>query len=386
MKSKILFLVSEDWYFWSHRLAIAQAALENGLDVVVATRINQHADEIEKAGFKLVPINMLRGSMNVLHDLVTFFCLVKTYKLEKPDLVHHVALKPIIYGSWAARCAGVPWVVNAFAGLGNVFVARDFKGHILRKFISIALKSALSRKNIRVIFQNEDDLNLFLAKRLVSDDRAFLIKGSGVDTELFYPGQVKKGLPIVVLASRMLWTKGVGDFVEVARILKKRGIKARMVLLGSPDDMNPSSINVWQLQQWNDEGIVEWWGWSEEIPSILQQSSVAVLPSSYGEGVPKFLIEAASAGLPIVTYDVPGCREIVRDGENGLLVPLQNIQLLARAIENLVENPDMRKKMGERSREIAKDEFSQEHIIQETLALYKELLGVKWNYRRAELA
>jgi len=246
--------------------------------------------------------------------------------------------------------------------------------------VKFAFRSVLSPKDVRTIFQNPDDLNSFVKEGLLQRDKTCLIKGSGVNTKIFNPTPKRDSVPIVVLVARMLWTKGVGEFVEASKILKEKGVVVRMLLVGTPDPLNPAAIPDKILRAWSESGIIEWLGQRQDIPDILKQSSIAVLPSSYGEGVPKSLIEAASTGLPIVTYDVPGCREIVRNGENGFLVPLKDVRSLADAIEELLRNPEMRYKMGKRSREIVENEFAEEHIIRQTLALYKGLLGDKWAY------
>lgn len=379
-RPKILFFVTEDWYFWSHRLPIAKAALNNGMDVTVVTKVNAHGERIEREGFQLIPLNVNRSGKNPFRELFIFLLLIGIYKREKPTLVHHVALKPVLYGSWAARLAGVPFVVNALAGLGHVFTATGARTFFLKKLLKLAFSSALSPENVRTIFQNPDDLNAFVEEGFLLRGQARLIKGSGVNTKILSPTSNQVSEPVVVLVARMLWTKGVGELVEASKILKEKGVAVRMLLVGTPDPMNPASINENTLCDWAASGIVEWLGFRQDIPDILRQSSIAVLPSSYGEGIPKSLIEAASTGLPIVTYDVPGCREIVRHGDNGFLVPPKDVRALANAIEDLVKNPQLRSRMGKRGREIVIKEFSEEVIVEKTLALYKELLGDKWAY------
>jgi glycosyltransferase involved in cell wall biosynthesis len=349
------------------------------MDVLIVTRVDKHGQKIKEEGFQLIPFTMDRSGKNLFREFFIFLSLLRIYKREKPDLVHHVALKPVLYGSWAARLCGVPFVVNALAGLGHVFIDKGVKALLLKKIVKLALKSALLPGNVRTIFQNPDDLNTFVREGLLSRGKALLIKGSGVDTKKFAPAKTMGDMPIVVLVSRMLWTKGVGDFVNAAKILKERGLRVRMVLVGEADSMNPASIPDETLESWS-ASLVEWFGYREDVADILKQSSIAVLPS-YREGVPKSLIEAASAGLPIVTYDVPGCREIVLHGENGFLVPLKDIQSLANAIERLLEDSTLRCKMGIRSREIVLNEFAEEHVVEKTMSLYNEFLGDKWAYR-----
>ncbi|HIL34339.1 MAG TPA: glycosyltransferase family 1 protein, partial [Nitrospiria bacterium] len=262
-------------------------------------------------------------------------------------------------------------------GLGLVFVTRGWRANALKKCICIAYKTAFSSKNLRVIFQNPDDVATFLDKGIVSVEKTVLIKGSGVDISAFKPCPEVNGLPLVVLASRMLWAKGVKDFVDSARILRNSGVKARFALVGESDQANPSAVPTAQLQDWKKEGVVEWWGYSSDMTSVFAQSHIVCLPSTYGEGVPKVLIEAAASGRAIVTTDAPGCREIVRHGENGLLVPVRDSKALAEALKTLIKNPELRARMGARGREISVAEFSEEKVIEETLSVYRELLSKK---------
>ena len=374
-KPKILFFVTEDWYFWSHRLPIARAALKEGLEVGVVTRVNNFGKKIVDEGFKLIPLNIDRSSKNPLHELRTFLSLVSIYRREKPTLVHNIALKPIFYGTWAAKFSGVPCVVNALAGLGHLFIAQGVKARLLRACIKYAFRLTLGSKRSRTIFQNSDDLCFFVEAGLVLRECVCLIKGSGVDTDIYRPPEeaVDTSDPIVVLVARMLFTKGVKEFVEAARLLKEKKIAVRMVLVGSPDPMNPASINEEDLKRWADEGLVEYWGHRDDVADVLTRASISVLPS-YREGLPRSLIESASAGLPLIAFDVPGCREIVRHEINGLLVPVKNSVKLAAAIARLVTDPILRKEMGSSGREIVFNEFSQDRVVEETLTVYRELI------------
>lgn len=372
--TKIIFFVTEDWYFCSHRLPLALAAQRSGYDVTVVTRVNQHGELIRSHGLNLIPINLSRRSRNPLKELGVIRQLLDIYREQKPDIVHHVALKPVLYGSIAARLAGVPAVVNALAGLGFLFVSKQWLARILRPLVEVAFRVLLNRPNVRVIFQNPDDLCLLTGRGVLELKRAVLIRGSGVDTTLFRPAPELDETPLVVLASRMLWDKGVKEFVEAARQLKGLGVSARFALVGEGDPENPASISREQLAQWCDEGVIEWWGRHENMPQIFAESHIVCLPTTYGEGVPKVLIEAAACARPIVATDVPGCREIVRNGENGLLVPAKDVDLLALALRKLIENSSLRIKMGLRGRAMVEEEFSVEHVVRQTLDLYQELL------------
>lgn len=369
---KLLFLVAEDWYFWSHRLPIAQEAKRRGYEVFVATRVNRYGELIRAEGFRLLPLKMERRSRNLWKELSAIREIVGIYRRERPDIVHHVAMKPVLYGSIAAWIVGIRCVVNAMAGLGYVFISDQIKARLMRPFICLGFRLLMNHRYSRLILQNGDDRNLLLRYRLVKRELVRLIRGSGVDTSVFRPAYEKDGIPVIMLASRMLWDKGVGEFVGAARLLKERGALARFVLAGDGDPGNPNSIPNLVLQEWDREGTVEWWGKRDDMAEVFAGVSIFSLPSAYGEGVPKVLLEAAACGIPIVTTDAPGCREVVRHGENGLLVPIKSTVELADALQYLIENLEIRRRMGARGREIAVNEFSVEMVVAETLAVYEE--------------
>lgn len=370
---KLLYFVTEDWYFCSHRLSLALAAQKAGYEVVVLTRVNQHGELIRSHGLKLIHFELSRRSRNPLKELGVILRLLRVYKEQKPDIVHHVALKPVLYGSIAARVTGIPAVVNALTGLGFLFISKHWQARVLRPLVELAFRLLLNRPNSRVIFQNPDDMALLTSRGVLALGQGVLIRGSGVSTTQFNATSEVNGLPLVVLASRMLWDKGVGEFVEAVRQLRGQGVVARFALVGEGDPGNPASISHNQLSQWQDEDAVEWWGRRDDMPQVFAQSHIVCLPS-YREGLPKVLIEAAACGRPIIATDVPGCREIVRHGENGLLVPARDFRALANTLLHLINNPSLRIAMGKRGREIVKKEFSIGHVISQSLALYKELI------------
>lgn len=371
---RILYLVTEDWAFWSHRLAVARGARDAGFEVVVAARVREHGDLIRGEGFRLVPISLERGGRNPLRDAAAVLDLARLYAREKPDIVHHVALKPVLYGSLAAALTGVPAVVNALTGLGYVYLSQDRAAQFLRLPVGLLLRFLLNRRGSRVLLQNADDARLLVGERLTTMDRIAIIRGSGVDPERFTPGAQAPGVPVAVLASRMLWDKGVGELAAAARILKGRGAPVKILLFGDPDPENPASIPVSQLEAWVDEGILEWHPHTRDTAAALRACHIAVLPS-YREGLPKGLLEAAAMGLPIVATDAPGCREIARDSENAILVPVRNVARLADAIERLARDPTLRRRMGQHGREIVEASFTESAIVAQTLDLYREMLG-----------
>jgi len=370
---KILFFISEDWYFCSHRLPIARAARDAGFEVAVACRVREDGEVITREGFRLIPIPFRRGNINPFQDIASLATLVRIYGTECPDIVHHVAMKPVVFGSLAARMTGIPFQVNALAGLGYIFSSTDVRAKLLKPFIVTAFRALLNHGSCKVILQNPNDIETLTGTGVLSRDKIALIRGSGVNLDVFHPTLEPPGKPIVILASRMLRDKGVVEFVETARLLLHEGSSARFALVGDADPDNPSSLSVSQLREWHDSGFVEWWGYRKDMPQVFAQSHIVCLPS-YREGLPKVLIEAAACGRPIVATDVPGCREIVRQDENGILVPVRKADALARALKKLIDDPGLRQKMGERGRTIAEKEFSEEKIVLETLSVYRELL------------
>jgi glycosyltransferase involved in cell wall biosynthesis len=372
---KLLFVATEDWYFVSHRLSLAQAAARAGFDVAVATRVGPEAGGLAASGLRVFPLCQLeRAGKKPWRELRAIAELYGIYRDWRPDLVHHVALKPVLYGSIAAYLAGVRAKINALAGLGYVFSSASAKARLLRKFIRPLLTLVLRGKGCRVILQNPDDVKV-LAGLGVAQGRIRLIKGAGVDPVRFDVRPVNTERPRVILAARMLWDKGVADFVEVARALRAAKVDATFVLVGDTDPANPSAVPRHQLEAWNEVGDIEWWGRRSDMPEVLGMATIVCLLSTYGEGVPKVLIEAASCGKPLVAYDVPGCREIVHDGENGVLLPAGDVAGVAAALQRLIGDPELRAAMGRLSRELAVGEFSEAVVHARTLDVYRELLA-----------
>jgi glycosyltransferase involved in cell wall biosynthesis len=370
MKKRLLYFVTEDWYFCSHRQPLAEAALEAGFEVSVVTRVRRHGDTIRRSGLRLIPFEISRQGINPLSESRVIARLAKLYRRVRPDIVHHVALKPVLYGALAARLAGVEHVISALAGMGWLFTASSKKAEMLMPVVSFALARMLSRG--QTIVQNQDDAAL-IQKMGVRKEKIVLIPGSGVDTTVFRPQPEPHGVPLVILHSRMLRDKGVREFVEAARLLRQRGKAVRFILLGRPDPANPASIPQGKLNAWHRSGEVEWWGERTDIPEVLGQAHVVCLPS-YREGLPKSLLEGAASGRPIVTTDVPGCRDVVADGDNGFLVPARQAGALADAIERLLGDAALRQRMGRRGRERVENEFSLNRVIADTMDLYRRVL------------
>lgn len=373
-RNKLLFFVTVDWFFCSHFLERAKAAKEAGYEVAVMCSIDKHQTIIESSGIRIIPLSIDRRSLNPFSSLLTLFRVINVYRREKPDIVHQIALKPILLGGLAAVLTRVPNVVNAIVGCGYLFTSQKLSIRAIRACALCALSFILQRPQSHVIFENSDDMNAFIKDGLVDPKAVSLIQGAGVNP-LNYPRGIPGALsPTVILTARLLWDKGVSEFVEAARLLHGQGVQARFVVVGSSDEGNRASIGSDTLGAWQSEGIVEFLGFRTEIPHLLEQASIACLPS-YREGLPKALLEAMAAGLPCVTTDVPGCREAVTHGDNGLLVPAGEPIALANALNILIQDVGLRQRMGRRGRERIEQEFSSEIIIGQTLALYEDIIA-----------
>jgi glycosyltransferase involved in cell wall biosynthesis len=370
-RPKILFFVTEDWFVCSHWLPVIEGAKHAGFDVVVVTRTNRHAEKIRQLGVKVIPFGISRRGYNPFLEFSAVLRLARIYCKEQPDIVHHVAMKPILYGSLVSHLMRVPHTINWVSGMGWLFVSNNRRAKILQ--IAVRKMLGLLLRGTSVIVENKDD-QAIISGLGIADQHIHLVRGAGVDTLVYVPSPEPDGVQLVVLPARMLWDKGVEEFVDAARQLRQRGVKARFILVGEPDAENPASVPVDRLMAWQKEGVVEWWGRLEDMPRVYAQSHIVCLPS-YREGLPKSLLEAASCARPVVTTDVPGCREVVRDGDNGLLVEARNATALADALARLLADPELRQRMGQRGRERVLNEFAQEKIVDQVLALYRGLLS-----------
>lgn len=372
-RPKLLFTVADDAAFCSHRMPVARAARDAGFAVAVACPVAAHGDTIRAEGMRVLPVPTKRGRISPLADLRTLAALWRLYRTERPDIVHHVAMKPVLYGSIAARLAGVQASVGALTGLGYVFTSGDIRARLLRPLLRRGLRWALNGRQSMCLLQNPDDA-AFVAGLGVERRRIAVIPGSGVNPARFAPAPEPAGPVHVCMVSRLLWDKGVGEFVEAARIARARRPDLRFTLIGAPDEGNPAAVPPARLDAWQAEGIVAWPGRRDDIPAVWREAHIAVLPSYYGEGLPMALLEAASCGRPIVAADVPGSREIARDGESALLVPPRDAAALAEAILRLAGDPALRARLGAGGRALVEREFSEQRIVDATLALWRRLL------------
>ncbi len=365
-------MVTEDWYLASHRLPLVRAAVADGWRVVAATRVREHASLIAAAGAEVVAVPMARENRGLGAEWAAMSALTRLYREYRPDIVHHVGIKPMLYGGWAARQAGIRRVVQAFAGLGHLYTeggASPAKRFLLEQLLRPVTRGPCTM----VLVQNDDDGAVLLRRRMTTPNRLRTIRGSGVDLERFNPSPLPGGTPLVVLPARMLVTKGVREFVAAARECRAAGVPARFVLAGRRDDANPDALAASELATWVAEGAVEWLDHVNDMPSLLQRATLVVLPS-YREGMPKALLEAAAAGRPIITTAVPGCREVVADGVNGLLVPPRDGAALAAAIRSLLGDSARLQSMGAAGRRRAEAEFSDQIAGTRAVALYRELM------------
>lgn len=372
-RRKILFLESEDRFFWSHSLPMARAALQLGHEVVVATHVDGYGQQIQDEGFRLIPIHLHRKIASPLAECRVIRQLRQIYRHEKPDLVHHFALKSVLYGSVARLGKRDLPAINALTGLGYLVASSSWKARALRRPVWQALRFFLNRPGQRVVVENEDDYRVVISQLEVVPRNISIIPACGVDIDHYQPSPEPEGASVVLLASRMLRIKGVEEFVEAANVLRSKGIYSRFVLAGCCDPSNPSHIPRERLLQWDHSGVVEWLDHQSDMRGLLRRSSIVCLPSHGGEGMPKVLMEAAASARAIVTTNVPGCREIVRDAVNGLVVSPGDVVGLASALERLIMNRRLRAEMAAMGRRIATEEFSQQAAVHKIMGLYGEL-------------
>lgn len=370
---KLFIIVNVDWFFLSHRLPVALAAQKAGWDVTIVTADTGKLKEIEAAGLKTINLPMSRSGMNPKEELSTLNFLHKLYKREKPDVVHHVGMKTILWGTMAARFAKVNGVVNAISGLGGFF-AEENKG-LMARMMPKVLRFSHDRKNLLCIFQNNEDKGLYVKNKIIKEKQARYIKGSGVDLKEFrYTPEPTEGKIRVILTARMIVEKGVFILTEAAEKLRpKYEDKVEFLLVGGIDD-HPGAVTKEQLDAVCDGKYIQWLGYRTDVKELLQSSHIVAFPSYYMEGLPKSLIEADAIGRPIITCNSVGCKETVIDGHNGYLIPTKDVDALVEKLDILLSNAKLRQKMGRNSRAYAEANFSIDQVIEKHLAIYNELV------------
>ena len=375
--TRLLFLINDARFFVTHILPLARAAVAAGYDTHVALPFQgtalDMADElaaIRGCGAQLHDLPIRRGAKMWLGELSALVAIGRLALRLRPDILHCITIKPVLYGGLAARLLRLRKVIFFITGLGHVFIAQGAQAHVLRRLVMLAYRLILHCRGAITIFENEDYRGLFIGANLVKRDQTVLIPGCGVDSAVFYPASTAPPEPLIVLLpARLQQEKGVREFVAAARILHARGVKVRMVLAGYADFDRPGGIGEAELRGWCDSGAVEWWGHTTIMPEILRQAHIVCLPS-YREGFSKTLIEAAATGLPVVTCDVPGCRDAARAGETAILIPPRDASALADALEQLLRDPALRASMGIRGRDLAVKEFPVTRFVAANLEVY----------------
>ncbi|MGZ3744004.1 MAG: glycosyltransferase family 4 protein [Pseudobdellovibrionaceae bacterium] len=367
---KIILAVNTLGSFISHRRGLFLKLKESqAVQVILPASEDHQAVQNEIPENLLLSIPMSRKGINPFIELTTIIAYYLQYRENKPDLVHHFTIKPVIYGTLAARLAGVPKIINSITGLGFVFTSNSLKAKILGVLVKYLYRFCFSSQNVRVIFQNTDDRDFFINHGIIKKDRCFLVEGSGVDVQKFSPSLTNNSIPKIFLASRLLIEKGIFEFIEALQILKQKGLKFEAIIAGDIDPGNPGSISRPQFNEWKQSNIATFLGFQKDMAAILKSIDIACLPS-YREGLPMALLEAMAAGKPLVTTDAPGCRSTVKESRNGFLVPIKNPQALADGLEKLFLDPELCKKMGNESRLIAVEFFSNEKITSEIIKVY----------------
>jgi glycosyltransferase involved in cell wall biosynthesis len=373
-RPRVLFVITEDWFFYSHFLDRAKFIAASGGKVGIATRISVHENEFKDLGFELYPINFSRRGLNPITEFITALKIRRIVRSFKPDIAHNIALKPVVTGSFGELLGRQGVVINALVGMGYIFTSTDTRASVVKPILSRILKSLLRSKPVHVVIENPDDLKSLVDDGFVRPSAISLIRGAGVDLNTFPFHPEVAGPVVVTLVSRILRDKGVLEFIEAASQLQAKFPEVTFQIVGEPDPGNPSAISQSEIDSWASLPNVKYLGRRSDIADILQGSHIVCLPS-YREGLPKSLLEALSSGRSIITTDVPGCREVCDDGVNGLLIPARDSLALSNAIEKLVLDPESRKTMGRAGRLRAESEFSNAIVCAQTLDLYRGLLN-----------
>lgn len=371
--NSILYIINVDRFFRSHRLPIAKAAIAGGFEVHLATHFNEDLACCQDIGLICHPLHISRSGQSPIVEIKTFFSILKTIKSIKPDLVHLVTIKPVIYGGIAARILGVR-TVAAIPGLGSVFTGSGLTKKVIRSLVMGLYKWAIGGPKCHIIVQNQHDEGFLLQDLGIPRERVTLIPGSGVDLTQYPVKPEPEGPPIVVMASRLLFDKGVREFIEAAKIIKQSHPDVRFWLAGDLDPGNPSSLTAQDLIDIRANGDIEACGFVHNVAELFSSAHLVVLPS-YREGLPKALIEASACGRAVVTTDAPGCSDAIIHQETGLLVPIKDARALSEAILSLLKNDTIRRQMGEKGRQLAEARYDIERVVAKHLEIYQGSVG-----------
>ena len=373
MASRLLFLVYSSSYFLSHRLGIAIEAKKQGYEVHIASPEDGCEDTFKIKGLMHHKLPISRTSINIFSEIKAFLNIYFLIKKINPDLLHLITIKPVIYGGIISRLIQIKGVVSAVPGLGYVYISKGIRAAILRFFINYFYKVSFSKKSLKIIFQNKDDMNKLRLAVGFDPIKSVIIKGSGVDLDEFKSTPLPEGRPVISMISRLQEDKGVKEFARAAQMIKERKIEADFWLIGDTDSSYPSPILIEDLQEWENKGFLSVLGYRKDINILIGNSNIIVLPS-YREGLPKVLLEAAACGRPVITTDVPGCRAAIEEGKTGLLVPPRDSSSLADKIEYLLGNKELLKKMGNAGRKLAEENFSLDKVVSAHLKIYSSLI------------
>lgn len=365
------------WYLFNFRLALAKALRDLNHEVVLLSPPGPYGQELEASGFRWVQVPIQRSGTNPFAEAVGIVALYRLLRLERFDVLHNFTLKSVIYGSLAGKLAGTPLILNSLVGLGYVFSHSDLHTRMLRIVVGLLLKIACGSARTRVMLQSEADRETLLARHLAPDANIRVIPGgSGVDVERFCPGPVgeKATPPIILFASRLLLDKGIREFVEAAAILRSRSVNCRFVVAGEPDAGSPRSVTSQQIADWRQRDSIEFIGHHDNMPDLLARSTAVVLPTAYGEGVPRILVEAAASGTAIICSTHPGCHAVVEDGVNGYMLSSISPTDIAASVCRLLQEPGAAARLGANGRRKAVREFDGRTVLRRTLDVYREQL------------
>ena len=378
MKKKILFISNVDWFFISHRLPIGLEAISKGYEVHLISKFTEHKSELLKYGFILHPVEIHRTQKNIFNLIKNFIIILKVIKKVKPNLIHAVTIKPVIFGGIASRIFNdIPFVAS-ISGLGYVFVSKGKVVRIIKKIIKIVYKYSFSNKFLKVIFQNKDDKKIIQRFCSLKNKDSIIINGSGIDLNIYKPSEENHLSNKILFASRLLKSKGIFEFVESAKEFK--GENVDFIIAGKLDKDNPDCVPIDLIRNWESNGIINYVGYRKDMYRLICQSRIVILPSYYGEGLPKILIEAAACGVPVITTDHPGCRDAIIPEITGLLVPIKNSKSLTNAIKRLLENNNLCSMMGKSGRDMALNRYDINHVVHTHMNIYSELI-----YRKKKL-
>ena len=371
-KPKILMILNDMAWFWSHRLPLAKGILKNGYKLTVAAEYAKDDSKMRDMGIDTRNLCGYDKGFNPLAELLLLLSIHKAIKITKPDIIHAITLRHALYTGIAARLLRHPKSVFTIAGLGSLFAADSAKAKILRLIAMPVFKFAFGHKGAKLIFQNPDDYQIMIDRGVVNASQCVIIKGSGVDLNQFpYTPPPHNDVPVMLFSSRLIAEKGLDDYVEASRLLKEKGIKARFLVAGDTTHKNPKNMDPKQVQTWHDAELIEWLGNVDDMPKRLQSCDIFILPSYYREGVPKVILEALATGRPIITTDKPGCKETVDEGINGYKIPAKNGAAIAEKIETLLADQNLMEKMSQASRQKAETEFSVDSVVERTLKIYE---------------